>query len=90
MITYICPNTHCSLKTAVSADGQESSPEAPVDWDLLVKKDIVKASLWAILCYYGDVWNLNTASNKLAEIGVIQFPGSGENRGLGQRRWFDK
>lgn len=52
----------------------ESLPEAPVKWNLLVKENIVKASFWAVLGHYGNIWNLNTPTNKLTEVGMIEFP----------------
>ncbi len=54
-------------------------PEAPVQRHLLVKEDIVQASLWAVLRHYGDVWRLNTPTDKLAQVGMIELPG--DNRG---------
>lgn len=50
-------------------------PEAPVKRDLLIKKDIVQASFWAILSHYGNVGDLNAATNKLAEVWMIKLPG---------------
>lgn len=53
-------------------------PEAPVKGDVLIKKDIVKASFWAVLCHYGNIGDLNTATDKLAEVWMIQLPGDTE------------
>lgn len=53
-------------------------PEAPVKRDLIVNKNIVKASFWAVLCHYGNVRHLNTPANKLTQVWVIEFPGDGE------------
>lgn len=52
-----------------------TSPETPVQRDLLVKKNVVKASFWAVLCHYGNVWHFNAATNKFAQVGVIELPG---------------
>ena len=53
-------------------------PEAPVKRDLLVKKDIIKASFWAVLRHYGNIWHLNTPANELTKVGVIELPGDRE------------
>lgn len=60
-------------------------PEAPVQRDLLVEKNIVQASLWAVLCHYGNVRRLNTPTNKFAQVGMIELPGD-EEGGLKQER----
>lgn len=49
-------------------------PEAPVQWDLLSKKDVVQASFWTVLCYYSNVRHLHTSSNKFAQVGMIELP----------------
>lgn len=50
-------------------------PEAPVKWHLLVKENVIKASFWAVLRHYGDIRHLNTTTDKLAQVGVIELPG---------------
>lgn len=57
-------------------------PEAPVQWHLLVKENVVKASFWAVLRHYGNIRHLNTASNKLAQVGVIELSGDREREKL--------
>jgi len=67
-----------------------SLPEAPVKWDLLVQEHVVEASLWAVLCYYGNVWHLDAATDKLAQVGVIELSGQKRKRCLGVLRcWED-
>lgn len=56
-------------------------PEAPVEWDLLVKKNVVKASFWAVLRHYGDVRHLNTTADELTEVWVIELPAEREREG---------
>lgn len=55
-------------------------PKTPVEWDVLVKEDVVKTSLWTVLGHNGHVWNLDTATDELTQVGVIQFPEGKENR----------
>lgn len=52
-----------------------SLPEAPVEWDLFVEKDVVEAPLGAVLGHYGDIRHLDAAADELAQIGVVQLPG---------------
>lgn len=53
-------------------------PEAPVKWDLLVKKNIVEASFWAILRHYRNIRSFDTPADELAQVGVIELPVDGE------------
>lgn len=55
-------------------------PEAPVKRDLLVKKNIVKASFWAVLCHYGNVRDLNAPANEFTKVGMIELPADGERQ----------
>lgn len=49
-------------------------PEAPVKRDLIVKKDVVKASFGAVLRHYSNIWHLNTSTDELTQVGVIELP----------------
>lgn len=51
-----------------------SVPEAPVQWDLLVEKNVVQASFWTVLCYYGNVGHLHTSANEFTQVGMIELP----------------
>lgn len=53
-------------------------PETPVKRDLLVKKNIINASFWAVLCHYGNIRHLNAPTNEFAQVGVIKLPGDNE------------
>lgn len=55
-----------------------SVPETPVKWDLLIKKNIVQASFWAVLCHYGNIRHLDTPADELAQVGVIELPEDGQ------------
>lgn len=55
-----------------------SVPEPPVQWDLLIKENVVQAPFWAVLRHYGNVRHLHTAADELAQVGVIELPEDGE------------
>lgn len=53
---------------------EPSSPEAPVDGDVVVQQDIGQASFGAVLCDDADVGNLDGTTDEFAQIGVVQLP----------------
>lgn len=70
-----------SLQAAPSPD--RGLPEAPVEGDLLVQQDIVKTSLWAVLCYYGNIRHFNASTDELTQVWMIELP---EHRQRGRVR----
>lgn len=51
-----------------------SSPEAPVQGDLLVQEDVMETSLWAVLCYYGNVGHVDASADELTQVRMIELP----------------
>lgn len=49
-------------------------PESPVQRDIFIEQNIMKAAFGAVLCHYGNIWYFYTTTNEFAEIGMVKFP----------------
>lgn len=54
-------------------------PEAPVQWNVLVEKHVIKASFGAVLRYYGNVRHLDAAADEFAQVRMIKLPANEKN-----------
>lgn len=70
MVHSVC----VEVRHSPSNVGNKGEPEGPVEWNVIIQEHVIQTALGAVLGNNGHIGHFEGSTNKLAQVGMVQYP----------------